>query len=136
MTLSFWLDALARTLAAFWAGTAFAYAAWFAPHAFRTLPSREEAAAFSRPVRHRVERFGAWAAAAVVALLYALAVRDGWWALGRWRFAAASAAALAWLVHVWLLVPAVERRFDARLHAWSRVLWGVAMAGALVAAVL
>lgn len=136
MTLSFWLDSLARVLSALWVGAAFAFAAWYAPHAFRTLPSRAEAAAFTRPVRERVERLGAWATVLVVLALYALGARDGWWALGRGRLAAALVAALAWHAHVWLVRPALERRFDRRGHEASRALWAVAMAGALVVAVL
>lgn len=136
MSVSFWLDALARALAAFWAGAAYAFAAWYAPHAFRTLPTREEAAAFTRPVRERVERFGAWAAVLTVAALYLLGRRDGWWPLSRWRFAAALAAAAAWLVHVWLVRPLLERRFDRRGHDASRVVWGLALAGALLVAIL
>lgn len=131
MTLSFWIDAAVRILAALWAGSIFAFAAWFAPHAFRTLPSRAEAAAFTRPVRERLERFGAYACVLIALLLYYLGIRDGWWTLSRVRMGFALLAAAAWLVHVWGVRPAMERAFSRTLHRWSEVLYAAALVGAV-----
>lgn len=136
MPLSFWVDALVRVVAALWAGAVFAFAAWFAPHAFRALPTRRDAASFTRPVRERLERFGAYASLAIVLLLYWLGARDGWWTMSRVRMAVASAAALSWLAHVWIVRPLIDRRFSRPLHELSRGLYALALLGALLVAAL